>query len=184
MGALWQDIRYGVRVLRKSPGFTAVAVLTLALGLGANTSVFSVINTVLLHPLPLQEPNRLARLLAARDHATFLSPEIVSHPDFSDWREQSRSFADLAAYTTKTKDIITAGFPENLSGLAVSQGFFEVLAVALVRVIPSAVYGISPVDPVSVAATMALLGVASLLASYLPARRGARVDPMTALRYE
>ncbi len=126
---IYNDIKYGFRQLRKNPGFTAIAILTLALGLGINTSVFSVINTVLLRPLPFTEPDRLVRISAIRERATFLSEEILSYPDFADWREQSRSFINLAAYTSESKDIITNKIPENMWGLTVSQGFFDILGV-------------------------------------------------------
>jgi putative ABC transport system permease protein len=129
MSTLWQDIRYGFRMLVKSPGFTIVAVLTLALGIGANTAIFSIVNAVLLRPLPFREPDRLVQLSAVRERATFLPAEILSYPDFADWRNHCRSFDELAAYTSETKDIIIQGLPENLSGLAVSWGFFKVLGV-------------------------------------------------------
>src|SRR5258705_1066580 len=93
-----QDVRYAVRALWKSPGFTVVAALTLALGVGANTAIFSVINTVMLRPLPFSHPDGLVRLLEsapAQGRPIF----SASHPNFLDWRAQARSFKAIAAVT-------------------------------------------------------------------------------------
>jgi hypothetical protein len=94
MRVFWQDLRYGARMLAKSPGFTAVAILTLALGIGANSAIFSVINAVLLRPLPYPQPNRLVVLDEYQLHT---GESSVAWMNFLDWREQSRSFEDLAA---------------------------------------------------------------------------------------
>src|SRR5204863_2145205 len=95
MDTLWQDLRYGARMLSKRPGFTLTAVLTLALGIGANTALFSVINGVLLNPLPFPEPDRLLALWSA-DQRRAESKEGTSWLDFSDYRAASRSFERLA----------------------------------------------------------------------------------------
>src|SRR2546422_6001169 len=87
---LWQDLRYGVRMLAKSPGFTAIAVLTLALGIGANTAIFSVVNGVLFKPLPYKDPERLVRLWVNL-HRPGLEESVSSAPEFLDYRAQSRS---------------------------------------------------------------------------------------------
>src|ERR1700730_7706193 len=95
---LWQDTRYGARMLRKSPGLTLVAVLSLALGIGAISTIFSFVNGIMLRPLPYQEPERLVLL----DETAFKqgSPSIrVSFPNFVDWRQQNNSFEDIACYT-------------------------------------------------------------------------------------
>src|SRR5881296_2120304 len=91
-----QDLRYGARMLRKNPGFTAVAVLTLALGIGANTAIFSIINGVLLKPLPYPEPDRLVTLWE-RSPQRGIEQESVSGPNYLDWRAQNSVLADLAA---------------------------------------------------------------------------------------
>src|SRR5262249_2245985 len=90
-----QDLRFGVRMLLKHPGFTAVAVLTLSLGIGANTAIFSVINAVLLRPLPFAEPDRL--VVIAETHPEIPRLEVAT-PDFKDWQRQSQSFVDMAGW--------------------------------------------------------------------------------------
>src|SRR5438876_1152623 len=90
-----QDLRYGARMLRKNPGFTAVAVLTLALGIGANTAIFSIINGVLLKPLPYPEPDRLVTLWE-RSPQRGIEQERVSGPNYLDWRVQNTALADLS----------------------------------------------------------------------------------------
>ena len=108
MSALIQDLRYGLRLLAKNPGFSAVAVVALALGIGANTAIFSVVNGVLLRPLPYGDPDRLM-------HVSETSPEFatmsVAYPNFVDWKDQSRSFAGLAAYRWEDCDLTEAGSP-------------------------------------------------------------------------
>jgi len=125
----WQDVRFGLRTLRKSPGFTAVAVLTLALGIGANTAMFSVIEGVLLSPLPYRQPDRLVVLWG--NNLTlkhFISP---SYPDFRDWQGGSRSLEQFAALTWQSYDLTAPGTPEHVDGKLVSSGFFSALGVNL-----------------------------------------------------
>ena len=100
MNALWKNARYGMRVLAKSPGFTLVAVLTLALGIGANAAIFSVVYSALLRPLPYYQPNRLVTLGEGRTQTR--DNELVSRnssmPDFMDWKKTAKSFESLTAY--------------------------------------------------------------------------------------
>ena len=130
MGTLLQDMRYGLRMLWQRPGFTLVAALTLALGIGANTAIFSVVNGVLLRSLPYFEPDRLVVLWQASDR----NPNIhVSHLNLVDWREQSRSFESFSAYSGRWggKMTVTGGNePERAFAVAVYQDFFKVLGVA------------------------------------------------------
>src|ERR1700674_98255 len=91
---LLQDVRYAFRLLAKSPMFTVIAVLTLTLGIGANTAIFSVVNAVLLRPLPFKDASRLAVL---RETSRGVGDVSVTYPDFLDWRQQSRTFEQLAA---------------------------------------------------------------------------------------
>src|SRR5690242_16637729 len=97
LASIWQDVRYGLRQLRRNPGFTIVAVLTLALGIGANTAVFSVVDAVLLRPLPYSHPEQLFRLYPT-DRSGRHTMEATSYPDFHDWEDQSRTFEPMAAY--------------------------------------------------------------------------------------
>jgi predicted permease len=123
---LWQDVRYGVRMLRKNPGFTAVAVLTLALGIGANTAIFSVVNAVLLRPLPYPEPGRLVQLRA--DWSGKSGTEIGS-VTFVEVKAQSQSLARIAAYTGGDMTLTGAGSAERVVAGAVTADFFPLLGV-------------------------------------------------------
>jgi len=96
MQTLWQDLRFGARMLMKKPGFTLIAVVTLSLGIGANTAIFSVVNAVLFKPLPYAE---LERLVALWQTDRRWEKGAVSYPDFSDWRAQSKSFENLAGFS-------------------------------------------------------------------------------------
>ena len=121
---LAQDIRYGLRQLRRYPGFTAVAVITLALGIGANTAIFSIVNAVLLNPLPYPHPDRLIALYSRSSRFTEGS---ISYPNFLDWVRLNRSFASLAAYRQDNFTLTGSGEPERVSVEMVSAGFFSVL---------------------------------------------------------
>ena len=126
MGTLLQDLRYGVRMLAKSPGFAAIAVLTLALGIGANTALFSVVNGVLLSPLPYPQPGSLVALYSRT--ANFQESSI-SYPNFLDWQRENNSFAQLAAYRQDSFNMTGAGEPERLRTEMVSADFFSILGV-------------------------------------------------------
>ncbi len=124
MRMFWQDLRYGARMLAKSPGFTAVAILTLALGIGANSAIFSVINAVLLKPLPYPEPNRLVVLDEYQLHT---GESSVAWMNFLDWRDQNKSFEDMAAYRTIHLTLTGAGEPALLRTGQVSAAFFPLI---------------------------------------------------------
>jgi predicted permease len=123
---LLQDLRFALRMLGKSPGFTAVAVLTLALGIGANTALFSVINGVLLNPLPFPNANRI--LVLFQDKANFPKGSI-SYPNFLDWRQDNRCFESIAAYRWADGTIRGTGEPEEVHAQRVSATFFSILGV-------------------------------------------------------
>src|SRR5262249_54281581 len=109
---LWQDLRYGARMLLKQPGFTLIAVLTLALGIGANTAIFSIVNAVLLRPFPYKEPERLVILRERVSGGSGFSP---SYPNFADWRAQNTVFDSMAAARgNQSFNLTGAGEPERL----------------------------------------------------------------------
>lgn len=124
--SLLQDARYGMRTLRKSPGFTAVALLTLALGIGANTAIFSVVYAVLLNPLPYQYPSRLVVLNETTPKVGTVS---VSYPNFLDWRAQNRAFSQMASVDGMGFNLAGITQPENIGGEAVSPNYLSVLGM-------------------------------------------------------
>jgi putative ABC transport system permease protein len=126
METLLQDIRYGLRMLAKNPGFTFVAVLTLALGIGANTAIFSVVNSALLRPLPFHDSGRLVRVWSSNSR-TKASKFGNSYPDFADWRSQNNVFENMAAYTDSSNTLTGIDEPAHLETETVSAGTFELL---------------------------------------------------------
>jgi putative ABC transport system permease protein len=124
----WQDARYGARMLRTQPGFTLVAALTLSLGIGANTAIFSIVNTALLQPLPFAEPDRLV-MVSGRNPKKGLSRAEVTPADWLDYRAQNRVFEGLAAFRTMRFTVTGQGEPELLDGALVSADFFSVLGL-------------------------------------------------------
>ena len=255
MDTLLQDIRYGFRMLFKAPTFVAIAALTLALGIGANTALFSIISGVLLSPLPFRQPEQL---IALYSHNKDFSRASISYPDFLDWSHNDRSFSDLAAFRQESllsfDDQMVLYNPEAMTGIIsdslASRRFSMILlggfaalalvlsaigiygvisylaaqrtqeigirmalgaqrtqvlgmvlgqglrvsaigvaiglsaALVLARLIANLLYGVKPHDPLTFAGVAALLTLVALGASYLPALRATRVDPVTALRYE
>ncbi|HEV2352332.1 MAG TPA: ABC transporter permease [Terriglobia bacterium] len=121
-----QDVRYGLRMLAKNPGFTAVAVITLALGIGANTAIFSVVNAVLLRPLPFAAPDQLVSVVSTRRGNV---PDNASYPDFADWRAQSHAFSQMAAYDTDNFTLTGRGEAMHIQGAVVSANLFSLLGV-------------------------------------------------------
>ena len=140
MDALWlqpkrledeviQDLRYGLRMLLKTPGFTLVAIFTLALGIGANTAIFSLVNAVMLRPLPYQDPDLLA-MLWTDDPKRNIREEGTSYPNFLDWRSQNKLFTDMAICSRGNPVILTGGDePERVMGDLVSANLFPLLGV-------------------------------------------------------
>jgi predicted permease len=121
MNKFWQDLRFGVRMLAKKPGLTFVAVLTLALGIGANTAIFSVVNAVLLKPLPYTQPERLVYIFR-------MQPPImrgpISRPDYFEWQSQNQSFQNIAAFSYNTYNLTGVDQAERLRGARVTEDFF------------------------------------------------------------
>ena len=124
----WQDLRYAVRSLAKNKGFTAVAVLTLALGIGANTAIFSVVNAAILRPLPFPDASRLV-VLWGNVKRVVVERRGASYPDFNDWRDQSRSFDAMAAFNPNAFALTGVDSPERISGEYVSQPYFSLLGI-------------------------------------------------------
>jgi putative ABC transport system permease protein len=128
MQTLWQDLRYGARMLLKKPGFTLIAVFTLALGIGANTAIFSVVNAVLLRPLPYPEPERLM-MINATDLTRGAASMGINLPDFREWRDRNRSFEAMAAFSTDSYNISGNEEPERVVGAVASADFFKTIGV-------------------------------------------------------
>ena len=126
METLFQDVRFGLRMLRKSPGFTVVALLTLALGIGANTAIFSVLYGVLLRPLPFKDASRL---IVLNETTPMVGMVSVSYPNFLDWRAQSRAFSEMAVVNSVAFNLSGVNQPENISGQAVSPNFLSMLGM-------------------------------------------------------
>ncbi|HEY1528993.1 MAG TPA: ABC transporter permease [Candidatus Angelobacter sp.] len=125
---LFQDLSYGLRALWKNPGFAMVIVVTLALGIGANTAIFSVVRAVVLAPLPYPQPDRLVIVWETRPNVKALG---ASYPDFLDWQRNSRSFAQMAALASRDYDLTSPGAPQHLDGMEISSSFFVTLGVKL-----------------------------------------------------
>jgi predicted permease len=129
MGQLLQDIRYGIRMLAKNPGFTLVAVLTLALGIGANTAIFSVINAELLRPLPYRDSAGLIRLFETNSRNGWRSGS-ATYPNFADWRAQNKAFENVAAFTDTTYTFTGEEQAAHLEAETVSADTFAMLGIA------------------------------------------------------
>src|SRR3989442_15295778 len=126
MQTIWQDLRYGARMLLKNPGITFVVILALALGIGANTAIFSVVNAVLLRPLPYDEPDRL---LFLNEKSPVLDEMSISYPNFTDWRSQQSVFEKIGVYNRNRYNLTGLGEGERNPTAPGSAGFFFVLGV-------------------------------------------------------
>ncbi len=126
MDTLLKDIRFALRTLRKSPGFTVVAIVTLALGIGSNTAMFSVVTAVLLRPLPFPEPDRIMAVASLTESGRGTSE---SYPDFFDYRQRNRTFENMAAYHSSDETLTGVGEPMHVEANVVTTGFFEALGI-------------------------------------------------------
>jgi predicted permease len=122
-----KDLRFALRMLRKNPGFSAIAVLALALGIGVNTSVFTLVNAVLLRPLPFPHPEQLVRMWDSFGKSGNAGP--ISYPNFADWRAWSRSFSDIAAFTGYSAVLTGTGEAQHVQGMVASASLFHLLGV-------------------------------------------------------
>ena len=128
MDPLLQDIRYGIRMLFKNPGFTIVAFLTLALGIGANTAIFSILNSILFQPLPFKNPDQLAMLISYNTRHVRKGTS-ASYPDFLDWQKQNTVFNEMSVFRVKSYTLTGVGDPERIEGGRVSGNFFDLLGI-------------------------------------------------------
>ena len=128
MDGLVQDLRYGARMLRKNTGFTLIAVFTLALGVGANAAIFSVLNAVLLRPLPFRDPGRLVAVLTTSEGGR--SSGTASYPNFLDWRAQNHVLQAMSVWRDENFTLIGKGEPVQAAGMVVSANLFSTLGVS------------------------------------------------------
>jgi ABC-type antimicrobial peptide transport system permease subunit len=178
------DLRFAIRQFVKAPGFTAVAVLSLALGIGATTTVFCWIQGILLHPLPgVAQEQEMAVITTIHDKQMW---DTVSLPDLSDCRELRDVFAGIIGSQVTPACLTVDNNSEWIYGQVATAGIAIELAMALVttRLLATSLYGVSPFDLAIFIGVPVLLGLVSVFACWLPARRAARVDPMVALRAE
>jgi hypothetical protein len=183
------DLHYAVRLLVKSPSFTAVALATLAVGSAATAAIFSVVNGLLLRPLPYPEPGRLVMLWQDQRARGGPEDEWLAPAHFFDWRGRSRSLETSAVFRGASPALTGQGEQEQLRVeaawiAATGVGLGALAAFGAARVIRTLLFGVSASDASTFAMTAALLGAIALVAGYLPARRAVRVDPVRALRTE
>lgn len=172
MDKLLQDLRYAFRSLVRQPSFALTAILTLALGIGATTAIFSVVNAVVLRPLPYADPDRI---VAIHNFWTRTGTRgmTVSAPDFHDWRAQSQSFAAMAYYVGGETSVTTSGAADYVSVFRVTPEFFNALGAKAAAGRLLSTQEQNPGGPLAVVITDAF-----------PGCRAVRVDPMLALRAE
>lgn len=123
----WQDLRFGARMLRKNPGFATAAILTLALGIGANTAIFSVVNKVLLKPLPYRDPGKLVWV---DEYWPRLNDTMVPNPEYTNWKLHNHTFDEIAAYDGGSQmNVVGAGEPERVECVGITANFLRTLGV-------------------------------------------------------
>src|SRR6185369_9181897 len=132
MQSFIRDFRFAIRQLRKNPGFTLITVLTLALGIGATTSIFSLVNTVILRPLPFAEQDRIMSVLSGgqRTPSSPILPNALSYPDYLDFRAQNHTFEDIASYRDHDATLITDRGAQHMTSQVVAANFFRTLRTA------------------------------------------------------
>jgi ABC-type antimicrobial peptide transport system permease subunit len=180
METVLQDMRYAFRTLTKSPGSTAVAAITLAIGIGANTSLFSVINGVMLSPLPFT----LILLVIFAALALLLASVGIYGVISSVVGERAHEIGIRMALAAKPQDILRLILSRGgkLAGVGVAIGLAA--ALGMTRLMTSMLYGVRATDPLTLTGVAILLTLVALAACYIPARRATQIDPVVALRYE
>jgi len=133
MNTLWQDLRYGARMLLKAPAVTLVAVIALTLGIGANTALFSVVHAVLLRSLPYVDGDRLAIVWENKRSGTGNPQNVINLGNFYDWKEQNSVFVDMAAFFDRNVNLTSDGEPEEVPGQIATTNLFSVLGVNALR---------------------------------------------------
>ena len=198
MRGLFQDVRYALRHISKSPGSAAVAVLTLALAIGANTAIFSCVDALALPPLPYKDADQLVMVWEQKLHRGWFQ-KIVSGENFLDWRKQNRVFAGMAGFQSNSFNLTADNQPEETAGEDVTTNLFSVLGAQPVRrrlFLPGeerneraaaiVSYGLwhQHFGGDSTLVGKQILAIVAQLGCFLPARRAGKVDPIVALRYE
>ena len=208
MITLINDVKYSVRQLSKNPGFSVTALIVLALAIGGTTAMFTLVNALLLRPLPVKNPNQLVRLYA-KENKPDGSYRAFSYPNMMDIRQSNDIFSDVTGFTITLLgitegdvtrrtgemgirkalgacpwDVARPILQEALTLAAIGVAIGLPIALALVQLLRSIVYGIKPYDPLTMIIAAALMIFVAALAAWIPAQRAARIDPMEALRYE
>jgi hypothetical protein len=187
--SLWSDVRLGLRTLAKSRGFSALAVLTLALGIGANAAIFSMVNALLLHPYHFRDLDALVRMWEDRGIDEGYDARYIAPADARELSTHNEIFESVTTYEMRSFSLGAGSEIQPVLGCRVTANFFDVdialpVSFAISRAMTSLIFGIVSMDVTILAGFTALLFLVALGAGYLPARRAMRIDPMIALRYE